>query len=273
MNIPVAEILDILIGSLRTIIHDLLGQNGLLLGKTPLLRRGLHEQEITGLGNALGQAKLMPSLLLLIRTLTQSRDQCKESLCTTRTLCMGLLAPKLSHWKIILSDVESRDHLVSLPDLLIPTTPLNATLLPFNGFIGLAHVLQSLRQLEHVANIVGFLLEPLGQQPNIAILLIGLGTSIPNIVNPDPLHRITLTPVPLLVRDTHTLPRYREPHKAGVLILETTVLLNNAVSTGSLELGVGILTLKDHVAIQHHGLRLLEIPAHFLRLLIGRRKR
>ncbi len=273
MNLPVAEILDTLIPRLRAIIHDLLGQNGLLLGKTPLLRRGLHEQEITGLGNAFRQTKLMPGLLLLIGTLTQSRNQRKKSLITTGTLCVGLLAPKLGHRKIVLPDVECRNHLVSLPDLLIPTTPLNTTLLPFNGFIGLAHILQSLSQLEHVANIVGFLLETLGQQPNIAILLIGLGTPIANIVNPDSLHGIALTAIPLLVCDTHALPRHRQLHKPSVLILESSVLLNNAISTGSLELGMGILTLENHVTIQHHGLRLLEIPAQFLRLLLGRRKR
>lgn len=267
------EIIDALIGGLGTIVHDLLGQNGLLLRKTVLLRRGLHKQEIIRLGDGLCHAKIVPRLLLLFRALAKRCDERQQSLTTTRAIRVGLLNPELGHGDIILPDVARRDHLVRLPDFLIPTTSRNATGVPLNGLIQLAHILQGLRQLEHVANIVRLILQSLSQQPNIALLLIGLGPSISNIIDPHPIHLVTIAPVPILVGDAHTLPGHRKLHKAGVVVLESTVLLDDAIAAGSLQLGMRILTLKNHISVQDECLGLIQIPSELLGLLIGCRKR
>lgn len=269
MMSPLIEVINALVGSARAVVHDLLCQDALLLRKTVLLRRRFHKQEIIRLGQTFCNAELMPRLVLLIRALTKCRNQCQKCLATTRAVGMRLLNPEFRHGEIILPDVQRCKHVVRLPHLLIPTACLDSALLPLNGLIQLAHVLQCLRQLEHLANIVGILAESLGQKTNIAIVLVCLGTSIPDIMDPHALHVITLSAVPVLVRDTHTLPRNRKLHEARVVVLESAVLLNNAIATSSLELGMRVLSLQNHVPIQNHGVGIFEIPTQLLCLLIG----
>lgn len=267
-----AEIVHGKMTALCPVFGNLVLKHGLLLRKTMLLCRGLHKQQIIGLGNPFGNLEIVPCLEML-GVLTKSRNQYKQSLRTTRTLGMRLLNPKFSHGEILLAKIDGCQHLVSLPHLFIPSTCIHTALLPLNCLIQLAHILQGLSQLEHVANIVGFLTKSLSQQANVPLLLIRLGTPIPNIVNPYAVHGFTFTTVPVLVGDTHALPRNRQLHEASVVVLKSSVLLNNSIATCSLELGMGILSLKNHVPIENQCIGLLQIPTQLLGLLLGRRKR
>ena len=170
--------------------------------------------------------------LVVFRVLAEVPRQVINRLRTSGMILKRLVHPQLHLQRILHQLIALGNLIMTVPDFLTPSTNLNTAFVMHNRLLESPQIFQALTQVKMCTGIVRILLDFLRQQTNITLELVRLAPTIVLVVNiehvvGDLCRWITR---PILMCRTNTLPRIPTLHKAGIVILQVAIGLNDSIA-------------------------------------------
>ena len=145
-------------------------------------------------------------------------------------------------------------HVLGTPHFLIPSTGDDPTLIPFDGFFRFAGIAITLRQIVHVALILGFFLQALFEQRNVPLEFVWAVRSVGMIVKECLVRRDRAAgcQIQILVRHAAVAIRFPALGEAAVRVVQHTGDLNHVIGRRALQKVKphGVDNLKFHVSVE-----------------------
>ena len=218
--------------------------------------RGRDHQELPGLG--------------VVRALAEVRDQQQRGLDAVRLQRQALANSALRVLESVELDLVRGDHVVAVPDLLVPAPGGDALPVPLDGLLGLVLAVVGLSEVEDIALGRGLLREAPQQQPLVALELVLLAAAVAEVLDPRDGrgHRRRVGARPVFVRQALAAPGLGQPQQPGVVVAEVAQPLQQLHALQGVlgQHGAQLLqrAAEAHVGVEHQRVAPLELPAELL---------